>query len=40
MNEQRRKGTNHMYSAITFSVVSDRLRLIRSESSDMLKIRT
>jgi len=29
------RDTNHMYSAITFSVVSERLRLIRSESNDI-----
>jgi hypothetical protein len=34
------KGAHHMYSAITLSVVSERLRLMRSESSDMLRRNT
>lgn len=32
---RRKKGAHHMYSAITLSVESERLRLRRSESSDM-----
>ena len=33
------RDTYHMYSAITFSVVSERLRLMRSESRDIFKIK-
>lgn len=31
------KGADHMYSAITFSVESERSRLRRSESSDIVE---
>lgn len=38
-DRETEKETNHMYSAITFSVVSERLRLMRSESRDISKIK-
>lgn len=36
----RVEGANHMYSAMTFLVVSERLRLRRSDSSDMVSKNT
>jgi len=38
--ERKREESNHMYSAMIFSVVSERSRLMRSERRDMFWFQT